>query len=68
MSDCAKKVIEWCIIATTVFSNKPTGLIKASASVEKALGELQLIMKLAMAKFSDETTLLNQGVKGKVSE
>lgn len=62
-----KNVIEWCI-ATTVFSNKPTGLITASASGEKAHEELQLIMKTAMAKFSMETTLLIQGVKGKINE
>jgi len=61
-----KNVIEWCI-ATTVFSNKPTGLITASASGEKAHEELQLIMKTAMAKFSKETTLLIQGVKGKIN-
>jgi len=62
-----KNVIEWCI-ATTVFSNKPTGLITASASGEKAHEELQLIMKTAMAKFTTETTLLIQGVKGKINE
>lgn len=62
-----KNVIEWCI-ATTVLSNKPTGLITASASGEKAHEELQLIMKTAMAKFSIETTLLIQGVKGKINE
>ena len=62
-----KNVMEWCI-ATTVFSNKPTGLITASASGEKAHEELQLIMKTAMAKFSMETTLLIQGVKSKIDE
>jgi chromate reductase len=62
-----KNVIEWCI-ATTVFSNKPTGLITASASGKKAHEELQLIMKTAMAKFSIQTTLLIQGVKGKINE
>lgn len=62
-----KNVIEWCI-ATTVFSDKPTGLITASASGEKAHEELQLIMKTAMAKLSTETTLLIKGVKGKIDE
>lgn len=62
-----KNVIEWCI-ATTVFSDKPTGLITASASGEKAHEELQLIMKTAMAKLSTETILLIKGVKGKIDE
>ena len=59
-----KNAIEWCI-STTVFSNKPSGLITASASGQKGHEELQLIMKTAMAKFTDETTLLIQGIKGK---
>ena len=58
---------ELCI-STTIFSDKATGLITASASGEKAHEELQLIMKTAMAKFSMETTLLIQGVKGKINE
>jgi NAD(P)H-dependent FMN reductase len=62
-----KNAIEWCI-ATTVFSDKPTGLITASAHGAKGHEELQLIMKTAMAKFTDDTTLLIQGVKGKVAE
>ena len=59
-----KNAIEWCI-ATTIFTDKPTGLITASASGEKAHEELQLIMKTAMAKFNNETTLLISGIKGK---
>jgi NAD(P)H-dependent FMN reductase len=59
-----KNAIEWCI-STIIFSDKPTGLITASASGEKGHEELQLIMKTAMAKFTNETTLLIQGVKGK---
>jgi chromate reductase, NAD(P)H dehydrogenase (quinone) len=62
-----KNAIEWCI-STTVFSEKPTGLITASASGEKGHEALQLIMKTTMAKFTDETTLLIQGIKGKLSE
>jgi len=61
-----KNAIEWCI-STTVFSDKPTGLITASASGQKGHEELQLIMKTVMAKFTDETTLLIQGVKGKIN-
>jgi len=61
-----KNVIEWCV-STTVFSDKPTGIITASASGEKGHEELQLIMKTVMAKFIPETTLLIQGVKAKVN-
>ncbi|MCA0445318.1 MAG: NAD(P)H-dependent oxidoreductase [Bacteroidetes bacterium] len=62
-----KNAIEWCI-ATTILMNKPTGLITASASGQKGHEELQLIMQTAMAKFTHETTLLIQGIKGKVNE
>jgi chromate reductase, NAD(P)H dehydrogenase (quinone) len=59
-----KNAIEWCI-ATTIFSEKPIGLITASAGGQKGHEELLLIMKTAMAKFIAETTLLIQGIKGK---
>jgi chromate reductase, NAD(P)H dehydrogenase (quinone) len=59
-----KNAIEWCI-ATTIFTDKPCGLITASASGQKGHEALQLIMKTAMAKFTNETTLLIQGIKGK---
>ncbi|MDD2799745.1 MAG: NAD(P)H-dependent oxidoreductase [Bacteroidales bacterium] len=62
-----KNAIEWCI-ATTLFSDKPCGLITASANGEKGHEELQLIMATAMAKFTPETTLLIQGVKGKINK
>jgi NAD(P)H-dependent FMN reductase len=59
-----KNAIEWCV-ATTIFSNKPVGLITASASGQKGHEELQLIMKTIEAKFTEHTTLLIQGIKGK---
>lgn len=62
-----KNAIEWCV-ATTVFSGKPTGLITASANGKKGHEELQLIMKTVMTKFTNETTLLIQGIKGKIDE
>lgn len=62
-----KNAIEWSI-STTIFSNKPCGLITASASGQKGHEELQLIMTTAMAKFTNDTTLLIQGVKGKFDE
>ncbi|MEP7266181.1 MAG: NAD(P)H-dependent oxidoreductase [Saprospiraceae bacterium] len=62
-----KNAIEWCV-STTVFSDKITGIITASSSGQKGHAELQLIMKTIMAKLSDETNLLIQGVKGKINK
>ncbi len=62
-----KNMIEWCV-STTVFSDKPIGLITASASGEKAHKELQLIMETIQTKFLEDTTLLIKGVKGKISK
>jgi chromate reductase len=62
-----KNAIEWCV-STTVFSDKPVGLITASADGQKGHQELQLVMKTIMTKFTDETTLLIRGVKGKINE
>jgi NAD(P)H-dependent FMN reductase len=62
-----KNAIEWCV-STTVFSDKPTGLITASADGRKGHAELQLIMKTVMTSFTEETTLLIQGIKGKINQ
>ncbi|WP_139959868.1 NADPH-dependent FMN reductase [Flavicella sediminum] len=62
-----KNILEWSV-STTVFSNKPVGLITASASGEKGHQELILIMKTIETKFTNETTLLIQGIKGKVDK
>lgn len=62
-----KNILEWCV-STTVFSEKPVGLITASASGEKGHKELKLIMKTIQAFFTDDTTLLIQGIKGKISK
>lgn len=62
-----KNMIEWCV-STTIFSDKPIGLITASASGEKGHEELKLIMETIQTKFTDETTLLIQGIKGKVNK
>jgi chromate reductase len=61
-----KNAIEWCV-STTVFSQKPVGLITASASGEKGHETLQLVMKTVEAIFTEDTTLLIQGVKGKLN-
>jgi chromate reductase, NAD(P)H dehydrogenase (quinone) len=62
-----KNAIEWCI-ATTIFTGKPLGIITASAHGQKGHEELKLIMNTVMAKFIPETTLLIQGIKGKINE
>lgn len=62
-----KNAIEWCV-STTIFANKPTGLITASANGQKGHEELQLIMKTVMAKFTADTALLIQGIKGKIND
>jgi len=62
-----KNAIEWCV-STTIFSDKPSGIITASANGEKGHEELQLIMQTVMAKFTPATTLLIQGIKGKINE
>lgn len=61
-----KNAIEWCV-ATTIFTDKPVGIITASANGQKGHEELQLIMKTVMAKFTEATTLLIQGIKGKIN-
>lgn len=60
-----KNLIEWCI-SETIFPDKPTGIITASARGEQAHEELKLIMKTLQTRFTEETTLLIQGVKGKI--
>jgi NAD(P)H-dependent FMN reductase len=62
-----KNAIEWCV-STTVFSGKPVGIITASADGRKGHEEIQLIMKTLMANFNEATTLLIQGIKGKINE
>ena len=61
-----KNAIEWCV-STTVFSQKPIGIITASASGEKGHEELKMIMKTLEAKFTDDATLLISGIRGKIN-
>ncbi|MDD2793060.1 MAG: NAD(P)H-dependent oxidoreductase, partial [Sediminibacterium sp.] len=60
-----KNLFEWCV-ATTIFSNKPTGLITASADGTKGHRELMLISKTVEAKFTEATSLLINGIKSKI--
>ena len=62
-----KNALEWCV-STTVFSDKPFGLITASASGLKGHEELKLIMRTIQSVFTEETTLLIQGIKGKIDQ
>ncbi|KQB37769.1 NADPH-dependent FMN reductase [Flavobacterium aquidurense] len=62
-----KNALEWCV-STTVFSNKKTGLITASASGEMAQEQLILIMKTLGSHYTDESLLLIQGIRGKIDD
>ena len=62
-----KNALEWCV-ATTVFTDKPTGLITASAQGQKGHEALQLILRTMMASFTADTTLLIPGIKAKFDE
>lgn len=62
-----KNALEWCV-STTIFSDKKTGLITASASGEMGHEQLTLIMKTLEAKFQDENKLLIQGIRGKIDQ
>ena len=62
-----KNALEWCV-STTIFSQKPVGLITAATSGDKGHEELQLIMKTIETKFSLDTTLLIKGIKGKFDQ
>ncbi|PKL78616.1 MAG: FMN reductase [Ignavibacteriae bacterium HGW-Ignavibacteriae-4] len=61
-----KNAIEWCV-STTVFSHKPTAIIVAAASGEKAYESLGLIMTTIETILPEESKLLIQGAKGKVN-
>lgn len=60
-----KNALEWCV-STTIFSDKKTGLITASASGEMGHEQLILIMKTLQAQFDDDNLLLIQGIRGKI--
>lgn len=60
-----KNALEWCV-STTVLTDKPLGLITASANGEKGHEELKLIMSTLQAKVTSEAMLLIKGIKGKI--
>lgn len=61
-----KNAIEWTV-STTVFSDKPTALITASSSGEKAHESLLLVMKTLGIKTNDNLCVLISGVKSKLN-
>jgi chromate reductase, NAD(P)H dehydrogenase (quinone) len=61
-----KNAIEWTV-STTVFSDKPTALITAAASGQKAHESLLLVMKTLGVVLGDRTDLLISSAKGKVN-
>ncbi|GJM34666.1 MAG: FMN reductase [Saprospiraceae bacterium] len=62
-----KNAIEWTV-STTVFSDKPVGLITAASSGEKAFESLGLIMTTIMAKVTPAAQLLIKAPKTKLNE
>jgi len=60
-----KNALEW-MVSTVIFTDKPVGLITASAHGAKGKEELELIMRTIGARFNDDTQLLIQGIKGKI--
>ena len=61
-----KNALEWCV-STTIFSQKPVGLITASANGMMGHESLQLVMKTIEANFTEDTTLLISGISGKIN-
>lgn len=59
-----KNLLEWCV-STTVFSEKPTAVITASASGGKGHEELLLILKTLGAVTDDKHQVLIKGIKGR---
>jgi NAD(P)H-dependent FMN reductase len=65
MPGSLKNALEW-MVSTTLFLDKPTGLITASAQGEKGHEQLQLVMQTIGAQFNDETQLLISGIRAKM--
>ncbi|WP_312388912.1 NAD(P)H-dependent oxidoreductase [Chryseobacterium sp.] len=58
-----KNLLEWCV-STTIFNEKPTAVVTASANGEKGHEELLLILKTLGAKIDDHQLLI-KGIKGR---
>jgi chromate reductase, NAD(P)H dehydrogenase (quinone) len=67
VSGILKNAIEW-VVSTMVFHEKPTAVITASSSGEKAHESLQLILKTIGAHIEDHAAVLIQSPKTKFNE
>ncbi len=61
-----KNAIEW-LVSTTIYTDKPTALITASSSGEKAHESLNLVMKTIGAKIGNHSSILIKSVKSKIN-
>ncbi|WP_276089650.1 NADPH-dependent FMN reductase [Pedobacter sp. JY14-1] len=59
-----KNLLEWCV-ATTVFSEKPVGIIIASADGREGHAQMHLLLKTLGARLSDDASLIISGIKGR---
>ena len=59
-----KNLLEWCV-ATTVFLDKPVGLVTASADGQHGHAQLKLIIKTFGARLAEEAELVINGIKGR---
>ncbi|WP_270090006.1 NADPH-dependent FMN reductase [Sphingobacterium sp. SYP-B4668] len=60
-----KNLLEWCV-ASTVWMDKPVGIVTASADGEKGHAELQRILQTLGAAIRPETSLHIRGIKSKI--
>ncbi|ATP55728.1 FMN reductase [Pedobacter ginsengisoli] len=59
-----KNLLEWCV-ATTIFMDKPVGIITASANGVQGHEQLKLILNTLGAKMNEDAQLLINGIKSK---
>ncbi|NOT85896.1 MAG: NAD(P)H-dependent oxidoreductase [Methylococcaceae bacterium] len=62
-----KNALEWTV-STMLFHEKPTALITASSSGDKAHESLELVMKTIGAKVGDQSSILIKSVKTVLNE
>lgn len=62
-----KNALEW-LVSTTILTDKPTGILIAAASGEKAQKQLALLLRTLGAKTSPQASLLIKGIKGKIQD
>jgi chromate reductase len=62
-----KNALEWTV-STVVFTDKPAALITASSSGKVAHESLQLVMKTIGVKTTEDTSLLIQSIKSKMTQ